>query len=161
MRKGVLRFAEGSLSAVIWIPVYVDDETEPDELFRVILSKPRALSLSDAGAAAAVTINDRQQKGGVLFAVQAKSLAAPAAAASLDVLVYPNPATGPFTLVPGFGNGLPVQVVVTDAAGKIRERRNGLAAGQPVALGAGYAKGVYLIQVGQGGRRVVVKLVCR
>ncbi len=46
-----------------------------------------------------------------------------------------------------------------DIAGRVIETREGLSSNQIVQIGKGYKPGLYLMQVMQGSRREVVKLI--
>jgi len=81
--------------------------------------------------------------------------------AELFVRVFSNPAPVDFTLLTSSSVGTPLHLKIYDAIGRLVEVRNSLAANGTIIIGNAYRPGIYFAEVGQGGRRVVVKLIKR
>jgi len=82
------------------------------------------------------------------------------AIAGFKVLASPNPTSHSFTLkVESDNTRGRINLNVMDITGRIIEVKTGLSANQVVQFGSKYRPGVYLVQVMQGSRRLVMKLV--
>lgn len=103
-----------------------------------------------AGCAAATTTASNRQ------AVTHLSIVSPE---GLQVSALPNPSAGQFTLVTQSVSGEVLGLTVTDAAGRLVERRTGVAANGTLYFGKNYRSGIYVVEVLQGGQRQVLKLV--
>lgn len=79
--------------------------------------------------------------------------------ADLSVTVLPNPSTDRFRIVIGYGNGQPVNIVVTDVNGRIQEMKTKLLPGGQITLGEAYKPGLYFMQLVQGRIHKVIKLI--
>jgi hypothetical protein len=78
----------------------------------------------------------------------------------LDVSVMPNPSEHQFRIVVrGEDVNSPISLRVMDVNGKVIEVRRGLVCGQTIVLGDLYKNGVYMVELVQGDRRKVVRLV--
>jgi uncharacterized protein YjdB len=78
----------------------------------------------------------------------------------LDVSVMPNPSEHQFRIVVrGEDVNSPISLRVMDVNGKVIEARRGLVCGQTIVLGDLYKNGVYMVELVQGDRRKVVRLV--
>jgi hypothetical protein len=71
----------------------------------------------------------------------------PTTISKFDLKAYPNPTKDPMTLK------------VIDLSGKVIEVRNNLVAGQTLQLGNNYRPGMYFVELIQGDKRRIVKLV--
>jgi hypothetical protein len=80
--------------------------------------------------------------------------------AEFKVQAYPNPSTSQFNVKlesPDSKTSMTVRVI--DLSGKIIEVKRGLMAGQTFQLGANYRPGMYFIELTQGDKRRIVKVV--
>lgn len=77
----------------------------------------------------------------------------------LIVKALPNPTPTQFHVVTASTSAVPLSVKVTDITGKVIETRSGLPATGMFYLGANYAPGMYFLQVKQGQKSEVLKLV--
>jgi hypothetical protein len=78
----------------------------------------------------------------------------------LKIQTYPNPTTSQFNVKlesPDSKTSMTIRVV--DLSGKVIEVRRGLMAGQTFQLGANYRPGMYFIELTQGDKRRIVKVV--
>jgi hypothetical protein len=77
-----------------------------------------------------------------------------------DVKASPNPTTSQFTLkLESDDLNQPMTIRVFNVLGKLMEVRNNLKAGQTLQIGSVYRHGVYMVEVWQGKKRKVLKLV--
>jgi hypothetical protein len=77
-----------------------------------------------------------------------------------DLKAYPNPTTSQFNVKlesPDSKTAMMVRVI--DLSGKVIEVKRGLMAGQTFQLGANYRPGMYFIELTQGDKRRIVKVV--
>ncbi|WP_394345766.1 MBG domain-containing protein [Flaviaesturariibacter aridisoli] len=73
---------------------------------------------------------------------------------------FPNPTQGSFTLLVQSDDArTPISLRIFDANGRILQQFTGLATGQTLRAGTGYARGTYVAELAQGTRRAVVKLL--
>jgi hypothetical protein len=77
----------------------------------------------------------------------------------LDVSAYPNPAAQYFNLSIQSNNNIPVALIIADVTGRVIETKSGIAANSNVTIGHTYQPGVYFIQVVQGNKKLMLKLV--
>jgi hypothetical protein len=70
----------------------------------------------------------------------------------------PNPTDNFFTLIMGGRPGQPLLLIVTDASGRIIEKRTGISADGTIQIGQTYRPGVYFAEVRQGGDRQTITL---
>jgi hypothetical protein len=78
----------------------------------------------------------------------------------LKVQVSPNPATSQFNVkLESPDSKTPMIVRVIDLSGKVIEMKRGLMAGQTFQLGANYRPGMYFIELTQGDKRRIAKVV--
>ena len=80
-------------------------------------------------------------------------------ATRLQLTVQPNPSAVAFTVITSSPADTRLQLVVTDASGRVVERRSNLPANGSITLGQRYRAGTYSLQVSQGGEKQTVKLV--
>lgn len=80
-------------------------------------------------------------------------------AAQLQVIVMPNPSASVFTLKLQSKNNAPVQLRITDAAGRAVENRANLGANSTVQVGGNFISGTYYAEFIQGNQRKVVQLI--
>jgi hypothetical protein len=79
---------------------------------------------------------------------------------NFKLMASPNPAPHNFTLkVASDDNKGRVSMKVMDIAGRVVEARDGLTPNQTVQIGSKYRPGVYIVQVMQGTRTAVMKLI--
>ncbi len=71
----------------------------------------------------------------------------------------PNPSSGPFTLQIFSGSTQPAQIRISDALGRVVERKNNIAVNTNLVFGSSYRPGVYVVEVVQGAERRTLKLV--
>ncbi|MDQ3843104.1 MAG: T9SS type A sorting domain-containing protein, partial [Bacteroidota bacterium] len=84
----------------------------------------------------------------------------PEVISKLKVAAYPNPSTRYFTLqINSNVTKDAITLRVVDLSGKLIELRNNLQAGQTLRLGDKYQPGMYFVEVLQGNRRELLKLV--
>jgi hypothetical protein len=77
----------------------------------------------------------------------------------LSLQASPNPSSGPFTVrVSGVKKGTPAMLIVSDALGRVVEKRTLSADGQ-FSLGAAYRTGLYHLQLLQGTERTTIKVI--
>ena len=75
------------------------------------------------------------------------------------ISAYPNPSTKAFSIqVSGSGNEK-VSLRITDIMGRVVEQRKGLQPNQVISVGEQYQKGLYYVEVTQGGKSQQLKLV--
>ena len=77
----------------------------------------------------------------------------------LSVKATPNPSSSRFTIVTSSKSDKPLQVIVTDAAGRVIEKRNNIAPNGTLYIGQSFRAGSYSIQVIQGDEKQTIKLV--
>jgi len=77
----------------------------------------------------------------------------------IHVAAYPNPATDYFNLNIQSSSSTPITVIITDAAGRLIEKKTGIAANSKLIMGHSYLPGLYIIQAIQGNDKFVLKLV--
>lgn len=82
-----------------------------------------------------------------------------AVTSSLQVQVFPNPATKAFTVQLRSGNDKPVQLRIFDAAGHLVESKQNIAPNNTVVVGDAYKPGIYYIETMQNGQRKLTKLI--
>jgi hypothetical protein len=75
------------------------------------------------------------------------------------VSILPNPATHYFTVMVNSRSSEPVNLRVTDGAGRVVEMLQKVRANQPIRIGANYIPGLYYVEVIQGTNRVVLKVI--
>lgn len=81
-------------------------------------------------------------------------------APQLTVGAQPNPSSGTFTLSFHGGNPvLPIQLTVSDLAGRVIETRANLRTEGIYPLGSDYGRGVYLVEVAHDGQKQTLKLI--
>jgi hypothetical protein len=84
----------------------------------------------------------------------------PAPTLLFDIKASPNPTTSYFNVKLESDNiSQPISMNVVDISGKVIEMRKNLVAGQTFQLGANYRPGMYFVELLQGDRRRIVKLV--
>jgi hypothetical protein len=84
----------------------------------------------------------------------------PAPTLLFDIKASPNPTTSYFNVKLESDNiSQPISLNVVDISGKVIEMRKNLVAGQTFQLGANYRPGMYFVELLQGDRRRIVKLV--
>lgn len=112
-------------------------------------------------AADTVTITVPHDRGAAVTAAPSGKVSAETAIPSsgLAVQVLPNPGRYQFTVITRSKSEKLLSVRVMDAAGRVVERRTGLAANGRLELGGSYSPGVYYIQVSQGARQQTIRLV--
>lgn len=148
----------GATSAAIRIPTTLNGPGDDGQYFYVNLSlgvRMEGMAIIGDGQAK-VTI----EEGGLIVEPLANK-AAPAepVAGALSATVYPNPASGHFTLQLHSGNAAAVTIRVTDAGGRVVEAKTGVAANGTLQLGSNYRPGVYYIHVQQGSEKQSLKVV--
>jgi uncharacterized delta-60 repeat protein len=154
--RGLVTIPNGSDVATISITTNTDVTVEPGgETFTVTLSlKGRTADLVIIeDASATVTINDPVITVNKAITVQELP------EGNLSVKVFPNPASGYFTLQLQSGNSAPAALRVTDILGRVVEAKAGVAANSTLQLGTNYRPGVYYVEVVQGSDKRIVKLV--
>jgi hypothetical protein len=81
------------------------------------------------------------------------------ATGNLVIKALPNPSSQQFILSLQSGNSLPVSITVTDAIGRLLEKREGINANGFTTLGSSYRPGIYFLEVNQGNTRKTLKLI--
>ncbi len=76
-----------------------------------------------------------------------------------NIVVYPNPTTNAFVLEAGKKSGLPVIVIIRDAAGRLIEKVENKSAKNNLIFGSTYKPGSYYAELQQGSFIKVVKLI--
>jgi hypothetical protein len=93
-------------------------------------------------------------------AVNSTQVDTPAPTLFFDIKASPNPTTSHFNAKLESDNiSQPISLNVVDISGKVIEMRKNLVAGQTFQLGANYRPGMYFVELLQGDRRRIVKLV--
>jgi hypothetical protein len=77
----------------------------------------------------------------------------------LNITAQPNPSAAGFVLTLQSPSALPLDIKVLDAAGRVIERRTGVAPNGVLYIGTTYRPGVYHVQVRQGEVVQTIKLV--
>jgi hypothetical protein len=77
----------------------------------------------------------------------------------LQVKAKQNPATNYFTLQTNSSNIEPLKIIITDLLGRKLESKAGIQPNGYLQFGEKYAGGVYLAEVTQGHKKVVIKLL--
>jgi membrane-bound inhibitor of C-type lysozyme len=80
-------------------------------------------------------------------------------AGPFEVTALHNPSKNQFTLVTTSDNDAPVQLRVTDNSGRVIETKKGVPPNGTSTLGQRYSSGIYFVEVIQGSKRVVLKLI--
>jgi|GEM_PF-517658 len=75
------------------------------------------------------------------------------------VIATPNPSSNQFTITTRSDRKEFITVSVTDVMGRVVERRANVAANSTFQLGNNYRKGIYFVEVRQGDKKQVVKLI--
>jgi hypothetical protein len=84
----------------------------------------------------------------------------PTTISKFDLKATPNPTTSRFNVKLESPNTKdPMTLKVIDLSGKVIEVRNNLVAGQTLQLGNNYRPGMYFVELIQGDKRRIVKLV--
>ncbi|SJZ53391.1 choice-of-anchor A domain-containing protein [Sediminibacterium ginsengisoli] len=83
----------------------------------------------------------------------------PAGAETLKVTVMPNPTTTYFTLKLEGKSGLPVNIRVVDATGKLVDAKLNQNANSTLQIGHNYGNGMFYAEITQGTQRQVLKLI--
>ncbi len=68
----------------------------------------------------------------------------------IDVILFPNPTNGQFTVELESESDLPVAVTVYNVAGVVMEQVVGQSAHSPITMGQGLSNGMYIVHVTQG-----------
>ncbi|MEI6947156.1 M6 family metalloprotease domain-containing protein [Paraflavisolibacter sp. H34] len=116
-----------------------------------------ASNCAGTSGASGKTLNDDNAEAcapGIVAAGVPEVMTAP-----LTVKLAPNPYSASSTLRLEGGDGQPVQLTVYNILGMRIEKRSNLAPNSPVRIGGNYLPGMYLVEVVQGNRRAVVRLV--
>jgi uncharacterized lipoprotein YddW (UPF0748 family) len=79
----------------------------------------------------------------------------------LKLNVAPNPSSHQFTIIPSSSSASRITIRVTNAAGRVVEKRGGLAANTAIVLGANYLPGTYFVEVEQGDLKQTFKVIKR
>ncbi|HZG99938.1 MAG TPA: T9SS type A sorting domain-containing protein, partial [Flavisolibacter sp.] len=77
----------------------------------------------------------------------------------LQVKALPNPSTHQFTLITETASQQMLTIKVSDAAGRIIEKRSQVVPNSTLTIGAGYRPGVYFVELMQGKDQVILKLI--
>jgi uncharacterized lipoprotein YddW (UPF0748 family) len=77
----------------------------------------------------------------------------------LTVKAFPNPSPSQFIIMTLSTSPKPLSISVTDNAGKLVEKRNGLPAAGLFFLGSNYLPGIYYLEVKQGNSKETIKLL--
>lgn len=77
----------------------------------------------------------------------------------LQVITSPNPSSHSFRFNITSDIHEKISLQVTDALGRVVERRNGLTSNQPLAIGSGYQPGIYFARVMQGNKITMIRLI--
>jgi hypothetical protein len=77
----------------------------------------------------------------------------------LQVKAKQNPATNYFTLQTNSSNIEPLKIIITDLLGRKLESKAGIQPNGYLQFGEKYAGGIYLAEVTQGNKKVVIKLL--
>ncbi len=78
---------------------------------------------------------------------------------AFKVVATPNPASSYFTLHTSSISEERISIIVTDAIGRVMERRNNEAANGTIQFGNKLPKGIYIAEVSQGANKQILKLV--
>jgi hypothetical protein len=78
---------------------------------------------------------------------------------ALKAYASPNPSRSYFEVRLQSGSNSPVQVCITDQAGRVVTLKKGLAPQQTIRLGSAYPPGVYYVEIRQAAEKTMVKLV--
>ena len=121
-----------------------------------------ALPVQAVGANSTVVINGTNSSQSPVYTNQIKTEAeatAPVISNALDVIAYPNPSRGDFTInVKGNSSSEKVVMQVIDIYGRVIETRN-VNASSIIKIGDDYSAGTYVIRVFQGKEHKEIKLV--
>jgi uncharacterized protein YjiK len=79
--------------------------------------------------------------------------------AALKVTVAPNPSSTYFTLIIQSSSTKALNVIITDASGRVVETKLNIAANRTIQIGNKLTAGVYFVEVMQDGKKQRVKLV--
>lgn len=77
----------------------------------------------------------------------------------LQVTSSPNSSSNIFRLNLVSDNNEKISIQVTDALGRVVERRNGITPNQPLAIGSGYQPGIYFVRVMQANKTKTIRLI--
>jgi hypothetical protein len=77
----------------------------------------------------------------------------------LSVTVWPNPSRDLFTLSIHTTSHEPFRLRVLDAMGNLAETRNGIGASTTFQIGVNFYHGIYMVEVMQGEKRQILKLI--
>jgi hypothetical protein len=78
----------------------------------------------------------------------------------LKLKALPNPSSSQFTLkIENDNSGEMLQLRVLDVLGKVIEMKNNIFTGQVLQIGNNYRPGAYFVEVTQGKKRVMLKLI--
>jgi hypothetical protein len=100
------------------------------------------------------------QPGSVIAGVYKSSGAGYAISEDLTIMAYPNPTLTCFQIdLEGGNESEKTTFKVTNVLGKVIEHRDDLKANQRFTVGADYSSGVYFIEIRQGIKRTLLKLI--
>jgi hypothetical protein len=107
-----------------------------------------------------IVIHENNGKKTTARLATSTQLDTPAPTLLFDIKASPNPTTSYFNVKLESDNiSQPISMNVVDVTGKLIEMRKNLVAGQTFQLGAAYRPGMYFVELLQGDRRRIVKLV--
>ncbi|MBB1283314.1 T9SS type A sorting domain-containing protein [Flavisolibacter sp. BT320] len=77
----------------------------------------------------------------------------------LSVKVFPNPSASYFTLIVQGNDQRSINISITDALGRLIERRSNTSVNTTLQLGHGYKPGIYFLEVQQGKEKTTLKMI--
>lgn len=77
----------------------------------------------------------------------------------LSITVMPNPASHYFTCITSGSVDKPVNLRITDNAGRMIELKPGMPANNTFIIGQNYSAGIYYAELMQGNEKVIIKLI--
>lgn len=79
--------------------------------------------------------------------------------AGLQVRIRPNPSSAEFRIDISSGRDEKIGLLVFDAVGRVVDRKEGLTPQQTIRLGNNFKPGVYFVEVRQGTKKVMMKMI--
>lgn len=157
--KGTVTIGVGGTSAQVNIGIKSDNQNEGNEYFKVLLSLNRKMisAVKFGDSVGVVTIVNVSGLSSEVNANNGKAIQE-MQSEKLSVKASPNPSSSYFTLQVQTSSNAPVNLIVTDASGRVMESKT-VFANRSLQIGSNYRPGVYYAELVQNDQKVVVKLL--
>jgi uncharacterized delta-60 repeat protein len=154
--SGVTKVQFGTVNAVFRI-------ASPSKIYAIVPPGAVTNKITVASSAGSVTSGARFRVTTscpvTITTMEKNSLSEKSIPEKLEVVAFPNPSSGYFILKVSSQSADAISLKVTDLLGRIVERRFEIGVGVKLQLGGSYRSGVYIVEVVQGEKRRMLKLV--